>query len=461
MAVFLNMGAKKSSAAVNLFANRAENHFLYTDYRDITRRKESNEVRDTGARISMVRDLGEYTKIIASGDIYYGDKNIPTSGTSLITGKQTDFTTRQNLMLDMPRAFLDNLAAEASLTHSWQKLEYEPPAGASSLHDEHLITAINRWSWYPAEKITLRIGGDYRYVFLDSTDMGFHDRHDGGIFYAAEFQAHKDFLIIQSTKGVFSGPHAEMPAVAVPKLGFLWNVTDSLDLKNNYFRSFKHPNFESLYWSGGGGYGNPDLKPEDGWGGDLGVVYRYKDRLNFETTFFTQWTEDSIHWANSGGNVWKPENVGEAMYFGNDTKVKLVIPLSKGPFQSVSLSVSYQYLLSYLLSYGYNWASDKRIPYMPAHTIGASLDIPWKTGSFLLSGHYETLRYAERSNITVLDPYFLLNLNVNQMINDNLLAFLALRNILNTSYESFDAYPMPGITMTLGIRFNIEGKKHE
>jgi vitamin B12 transporter len=90
------------------------------------------------------------------------------------------------------------------------------------------------------------------------------------------------------------------------------------------------------------------------------------------------------------------------------------------------------------------------------HTIGASLDIPWKTGSLLISGHYETLRYADTANITELNPYFRVNVNVNQKRGKNLTAFGVIRNILNQSYESFDDYPMPGLTVTLGIRMHFE-----
>jgi vitamin B12 transporter len=298
------------------------------------------------------------------------------------------------------------------------------------------------------------MGWDYRFAFLDSTDMGRHDRHDGGVYLTAEYQPVKSFLVIPSVKAVFSETAA--PVVAVPKLGFVWHSTDSLTIKNNYFRSFKLPDLEDLYWTGSGTYGNPDLKPEDGWGTDLGAAYRINDNINIEGTFFTQWTTASIHWYSVGG-VWKPVNVGEAIFFGLDSKLRFDIPFPWGPFEKIGLSLSYQYLLSYLLSYGYTYASDKRIPYMPLHGGGFSVDIPWKrgeklTGSLVISGHYEGQRYAEVANITKLKPYFLLNARINQEINKHFSAFLVFRNILNRSYESFNDYPKPGLTITRGAR---------
>ena len=453
-------GATKGSGAfslsANIFANRAANHFIFYDSFQYPRRKDNNEVWDSGLNASMVWELDELTKLIASTSFYYGDKNIPTSGFSSMFGSQKDFSSRQSVMLDMPRAFHDDLAVEASLAWRFSRMDYTSPADAFSRHDQNALNAINRWNWYPGEKLILRSGVDYRLIFLDSTEIGNRSRHDGGIYLTAEYNPVRLLLIVPSVKVVFASG-GSTPMTVVPKLGLRWDVTDSLVLKNNYFRSFKYPEFEELYWSGGGGLGNPNLKPEDGWGGDFGAAWRVTESLVVESVFFAQWLQDSIHWYSSNA-VWRPENVGEAVFFGLDSKLSFEIPVSIGPVKQIALSFSYQYLRSYLLSFGYTFESDKRIPYNPEHTIGGSMDISWGSGSLLISGHYEGLRYDDRANLTVLKPYFLLNAAVNQEITGNLSMFGSLRNILDESYESFYRYPMPGITLTLGLRANMELK---
>jgi vitamin B12 transporter len=454
-------GGKDLSITASVFANRAENHFLFTDRYKYTRRKDNNEVWDAGGAVSVIKELPDLSKVIVSSNFYYGDKNIPSSGFSSNVGEQQDTFSRNNVMLDMPRAFRDDLAMEASLGWHFARMDYTAPsgrstAGAFSRHDQQNITAINRWSWYTGRQLTLKSGFDYRFIWLDSTDIGRRNRHDGGIYLTAEYTPARQFMIIPSVKTVFTS-EGGVPATAVPKLGFLWNVTDSLALKNNYFRSFKFPDFEELYWGEGGGTaGNPGLHPEDGWGGDIGLSWRFKDRLTFDSTFFTHWLKDSIHWYPGTGGVWRPENVGEALFFGLDSRLMVAIPVSWGPVKKIIPSLSYQYLLSYLLSFGYDFASDKRIPYSPVHTIGGSLEVPWETGSVIISGHYEALRYSDRANLSILDPHFLLNATVNQKIGKNVAAFAVLRNILNQSYESFSDYPMPGITLTVGVRTQFE-----
>jgi len=458
-------GGDDLSISTNIFINRAKNHFLFTDRYNYSRRKDNNEVWDAGGAVSVTGELSDLSKLIFSSNFYYGDKEIPGSGFSSNFGNQRDISSRNNLMLDMPRAFRDDLAMEASLGFLLNKRDYTSPADIFSRHDQQNFTAINRWSWDTGEKLTLKSGFDYRFIYLDSTEIGVRDRHDGGIYLTAEIKPARKFMIIPSVKAVFANK-GDTQFTAVPKLGLLWNVTDSFALRNNYFRTYKFPDFEELYWSDGGAasgsgtafgsVGNPDLKPEDGWGTDIGLSWHFKELFSFESTFFTHRLMNSIHWFQGAGGIWRPENVGDAMFFGLDNRLTFNIPVSLGPVKKIIPSISYQYLLSYLLSFGYDFADDRRIPYSPVHTIGGSLEIPWESGSVIISGNYESLRYSDRANITELKPVFLLNASVNQKIGKNLTVFGALRNILNESYESFIDYPMPGITLTLGLRVNLE-----
>jgi vitamin B12 transporter len=294
---------------------------------------------------------------------------------------------------------------------------------------------------------------------LDSTDMAYHSRHDGGASFALEFQAHPAFLIIPSIKGVFD----TSSVTPVPKLGLLWAPTDNLKLKNNYFRSFKLASFEDLYWPKQNLVeGNPDLKPEDGWGADIGGSFRFGETAELESTFFFEWTKDSIHWSEGEGNVFRPSNIGEAVYLGMDSKIAFDLPSPVKFLDKVKLSFSYQYLLSRLLSYGYGWESGKQIPYMPEHSAGFSVDLPWNgknnkaSGSILFSGRWQNFRYADTANLTKLEQPFLLDLTVNQKIGEYSTVFVAARNLFNKPYESYNEYYLPGLTVTIGIRMNIE-----
>ena len=458
VSLFAAFGAENFSFTAGIFANRAQNHFLFTDSYGYTRRKDNNEVFDAGGAASLVWEFSDLTKLITSSNFYFGDKNIPGSGFSSNFGEQRDLFSRNNLLLDVPRAFHDDLSAEASAGFSFNRRDFTSPSGAFSRHDQYNINLINRWSVRHGGKLILRSGFDYLFIYLDSTDAGNRNRHDGGIYITAEYKPVRRLTVIPSVKAVFTS-EGDTIITAVPKLGFIWNGSDSFTIKNNFFRSFKFPDFEELYWGeGGGSAGNPSLRSEDGWGADFGVSWSISEFLHTESAVFAHWLKDSIHWSQGAGGIWRPENIGEAVFFGIENKVLLNVPVSSEKIKKITASVSYQFLLSYLLSFGYDFTSDKRIPYSPLHTAGAYIEIPWGTGFFSINGHYESARYQDRANLVKLKQYFLLNANFSQKIGGNLTLSAALRNILNTSYESFYDYPMPGISLTLSAKINLEIK---
>jgi vitamin B12 transporter len=449
-------GADNYSFRVNLFGNRAGNHFLYQDDYGYARRKEGNEVWDGGASASFLRELQGLSKLIMSANVYYGDKNIPASGYTAEYAEQKDFSTRQNIMLDMPRAFHDDFSMELSLGHNQGVLNYDPGLDPSR-HDEHDMTLINRWSWYPAAEFTLRFGGDYRFIYLNSSSDGLRNGHRGGLYLTSEYEPVKKFLLVASVKGVTGGKSL----IPVPKLGFVWAVSGGFTLKNNYFRSFKFPDFDDLYWVQAGFMGNPNLRPEDGWGADLSAEWKLKDLFKLNSSLYGEWTKDSIHWNNASG-AWRPENISRGAFLGWDNRLDLTLPFSPGFLEKPVVSLSWQFLLSWLLGDTTGFADKLRIPYMPQHILGFSAVFPWRTGSpgreasLSVSGRYEGFRFADTGNLIRLDPYFLLNMTVNAGINKNITAFGSFGNILNTQYVSFAGYPMPGITFTLGLRMNYE-----
>ncbi len=273
LSLFAAGGGEQLSWSGNIFANRSANHFLYKDFYDIQRRREHNEVYDAGADASFVWDqpqwLPELSQLILSVGVYYGDKTIPGSMTSRSVGKQTDFTARQHIMLDMPIAFRDALAMEAAVSHSFSFMDYTDP-NSDSLHKTDTVTVINRWEWFAAEKLSLQAGGDYRFSYLDSGNIGVKTGHDGGVYLTANYFPVRELLIIPSVKLVFTGSGAGA-VVPVPKLGLIWNATDRLALKSNWYRSFKYPSFNDLYWTGDAtARGNPELKPRGRFWGRLG-----------------------------------------------------------------------------------------------------------------------------------------------------------------------------------------------
>jgi vitamin B12 transporter len=446
----VSWGGERFSAGLHLFGSRAGNSYTYIDsFLYQVRRKQYNDVWDAGGGGILSWNFPNLSKLFLTFDAYYSGRTLPAAGFSHVAGKQRDVILRDKLMFEAPVFLRDDVSMEAALSYDFGRMYYSLNDTTPSVHHQNGIAFINRWGWHPSQKFTLRSGLDYRYIVLDSTGTGNRGRSDGGIYLTAEWSPVSVFHVIPSIKLVTDGA----AVIPVPKLGLSWEAADFLVLKNNYFRSFKLPDFDDLYWAGGGYRGNPDLRPEDGWGADIVTEYRWRETFTAEGTVFAQYTFDSIHWHKSWDGNWEPVNIGEAALFGLDLRLKTGFDVSWWPVQKISPSASYQYLLTYLLCYGYSWEDEKRIPYQPMHTIGASVDVSWGSGSVALSGHYESLRYYSPANLIELAPHLLLNINVSQKIKEHFRVYAALRNLLNQSYESYNRYPMPGLNITAGLRF--------
>jgi vitamin B12 transporter len=443
-------GAERFSWRASLFGNRAGNHYLYKDDYGFARRKISNEILDGGGGASFAWNVSDTATLLVDTRAYYAKRNFPVTPNSTGYAVANDFQITENVVFNAPLFFREDLGTEASLSYQYSNTGY----GSAIKSFDHYLTGINRWNWYPGDKAVLRSGFDWRFLYVHTESATettpVRKSGQGGLYLTGEYAPVRQFLLIASVKGVTDTKQM----TAVPKLGFRWELAPEFVIKNNYFRSFKFPDFDDLYYRSLDNIfvGNPNLKPEDGFGADLSGEFTPHEKFNISATLYGQWTEDSIHWVKEPGGRWSPENIGSAWFTGLDIRPVLNLPINKAGFDQIKIGASYQFQLNWLLSGDLDFADSYRIPYMPTHIIGASVDLSWKTGSLLLSAHYETSRYADTRNQIRLDPYCILHASYNQSLGKNLTAFASLRNILNAHYESFAGYYMPGISLTLGIR---------
>ena len=451
LSLFLGYGGRGFSWKATLFGNRAGNHFLFEDDYGFARRKISNEVLDIGGGASLAWNLSDTTTLLSDTKLYYAHKNYPITPNSVGSALATDFQVTENLLFNAPVIFQDDMSMEGSASYQFSRTSY----GVDIESYDHYATGIARWNWFPSEKLTLRTGADWRTLYIDSrsptetepTKTG----NMGGLYLTSEFSPVRKLMIVASVKGVTD----TRQNAAVPKLGFRWEASSTFTLKNNYFRSFKFPDFDDLYYRSMDNIyvGNPKLKPEDGFGADLIGEYAPLDWLSGALTLFGQMTTDSIHWVKQNASRWAPDNVGTAYFAGIDFRPELALGIDRLGLRALKLGFNCQYQVSWLLNGDLGFEDAYRVPYLPNLILGGSADIVWDTGSLLVTAHYEGIRYADTMNEMPLDPHVVLNATVNQGIGRRFTLFASLRNILNAHYESFAAYYMPGITLTAGCRW--------
>ncbi|MDR2398694.1 MAG: TonB-dependent receptor [Spirochaetaceae bacterium] len=455
-------GTKAFSLKTSLFGNRAGNHYLYQDDYGFARRKESNEILDLGGGASLMWTLPKDATLVSDTKAYYAHKNFPITPNSVGFALAEDLQLSEHLLFNAPVFLREDLSSEASLSYQFSQTHY----GVDYESRDHALWGLYRVGFYPSQRWTFRAGGDWRFLYIHTQSLteteGEKTGNQGGLYVTGEYAPVRTVLLIASVKGVTDTKHAAV----IPKLGLRWEALPSLVVKHNYFRSFKFPDFDDLYYRSLDSMfvGNPALRPEDGLGVDLSGEWTVQDRFMLTGTLYGQWTEDSIHWIKSAGGRWSPENIGTAFLFGAEARPEVRLAINRGGFTALILGLTYQYQLSWLLSGEADFADSYRIPYMPTQRLGASVDLRWKTGSLLLSGHYETTRYGDTLNQLVLKPYGIVHLTVNQQVGKGLTLFGVVRNMLNAHYESFAGYYMPGLSFSLGLRTRLplaSGTGHE
>jgi outer membrane cobalamin receptor len=453
---FVAYGGSAFSGKLSLSAARAANHYLYEDEAGFARRKESNEVYDLGANADISYSFANDASLSSLTGFYHGNRNFPVTGSAAGYATALDYKLRETLRLDMPVFVREDMSAETSLDLVVSDNRYGAVTGSS----DQYASALARWGWYPLDALTARAAVDWRFIHVNSTDNGRNFGNTGGASLAAEYKPWKPLAVVASIKGVTDTVQFSV----VPKAGFSWRLLDNdsvqLTLRNNYFRCFRFPDFDDLFGRSFDGLyqGNPDLEAEDGFGLDA-LVELVAGNFTVSGAFYRQQNRNAIHWVKHDA-AWNPENIGFSLLYGGDIRPQYAFNFGSGPFRKLVIGASYQAQFSWL-SDSEAYENATRIPYMPEHIAGGSVELVWQTGSAAASAHWESLRYADVMNRMPLEPYCLLNATVNQNLGKHATVSANVRNALNWLYTSFAEYPMPGLSFTLAARAAVEsmGKK--
>lgn len=339
------------------------------------------------------------------------------------------------------------VSLNASAFGAWFRLEYDDAVNAAtSRHDTTSAGADLRVRVLAASFLEIPAGLEFRYDSVESTNLGSggHARYHVGA-YAAPVLAPADRIKLSPSARY--DWYDDYSAGFTYALGASYAASDTVTVKLTGGRSYRAPAFNDLYWSDSYMQGNPDLKPETSWFGELGG----EARLGVVTASlygYARYTENLIEWVDPDGDwVYEAENVASAAFFGADADVSADL----GVFD---VAASYALCLSYDLSDGRTIADSVRVANKPVHTV--KLEPSYTSGPIKASinASWRSERYI--SAATTLDSLFLLGARVAYDVSDVVSVYLGGENLLNASYAEIYGYPMPGVTLKLGVRIVLD-----
>jgi outer membrane receptor for ferrienterochelin and colicin len=148
------------------------------------------------------------------------------------------------------------------------------------------------------------------------------------------------FYALNETIGILPTERMQYNSDLEEQFRFLWNPglffhpVMWLKIKLNAFHAFRNPDLYDLLHTYGQYEGNPDLKPETSYGGDVGFRIEF-EYFFLESVFFCTSYASLIRYLLSYGFVYKPMNVDNALSCGGE--FRCLLPLC----ESVNLYLSY------------------------------------------------------------------------------------------------------------------------
>ncbi|MFH0856195.1 MAG: TonB-dependent receptor [Candidatus Omnitrophota bacterium] len=228
-----------------------------------------------------------------------------------------------------------------------------------------------------------------------------------------------------------------------PSLDFLYKLNDAVKFHGLISRSYRVPTFNDLYWpSADGMIGNPNLKPEKGVSGELGLETKINKYFTAGLTYFRSDYKQLIQWSyNPVTMMTQPENVSTAVIDGIEFKNKFFI------LEALDLDINYTYLMAR------DDDTHKYLVYQPKNKIDAALRYHDYNGLTVeLKSQFTGVRFVDAANYNKVKSFFVLGLSVSRKFRHGLTCFAYIDNLLNRKYQVMQGYPMPGFSITGGLK---------
>jgi len=208
----------------------------------------------------------------------------------------------------------------------------------------------------PIDALKVMLGGDYKQYDWENENINLdgdggeiaasktsvdEDLHTSGVFAEAQYRPCQYFKAIA---GIRREDHSEFGSETVPRYGVIVNPHDSTSLKFNYGKHYNAPTPNDLFWPfedwgfGMGAQGNPNLEPETGKHGDVGIEQSFlEDKVFFNITYYWWDIKDKIRWVPDASFFYRPQNLDT--YTGTGWEIGSQV----GPYYDMKLALSYTY----------------------------------------------------------------------------------------------------------------------
>jgi outer membrane receptor for ferrienterochelin and colicins len=291
---------------------------------------------------------------------------------------------------------------------------------------------------------TLTWGGDLKYHWLDSTDIGNRQDLNGAVFIQDVWQP-AELEKLSITAGLRYDYHQIFGGQFNPRVGISYRLQDELSFYASVGRAYRAPTYDDLYWPEDGYVGgNPDLLPEIAWAYEAGIRFMNEEGdIQAELNVFRKNVNDLINWAPDSEGVWRPSNIGSAQIDGVE------VVLKKEFNEHFIGNLNYTYLNALDLDTGNQLKPKHKYGFGLAYSnqFGESKDdFTMGLNGYIIAGRPDNL-----NNYYLFDVNMDRDFTVNKEKDRKIKLSFSVKNLFNQRPELVSGHPIQGRTFLLGI----------
>jgi vitamin B12 transporter len=405
-----------------------------------------------GYSATLTYKLSPRTKLSLYSWFTHFDRNVAPTLQTIIKVRQQDVSLRNSFQLTGKgnRSTWNYKCAYLRDTYQYEQLSVSSRddriIDANQGYADNLINQIDYAYKFP-KRVSFSVGVTQFYQALrnGSIASGNQSRHRLSLYGGVTWTGKRKYTVVSVLAREELYAAQASPFIYAIQLD--QQVVKNISVMIKGERHYRIPTLNDLYWDKAG---NTNLRPENGWGVEAGLVHviNYKKIKNTMTAnVFTRSIKDWILWTPGGEyNYWMPENVNEVWSRGIEFKNDFVFNVSKQT--SVLLSFKHTYQNTTRQDrYGKNGEGyQKQLIYTPLYLGNIGLVLQHK--QFVLSYYqqYTSWVFIQSDERDYIDPYTyaMLRLQGGYTIGKNKLdVFVEIDNCWNATYQTVKDRPMP------------------
>lgn len=287
---------------------------------------------------------------------------------------------------------------------------------------------------------SIEFGGDFNIDNINSTNLGIHNRREGGISAEYVTSPIENFKILLNG---FAYNYDDYGWKLIPGIDLVYQFSDYFNCYTTFGKSFRIPSYTELYYNSPAQKGNSSLLPEEALTYEAGFNYNAA-AISGNIGLFLRDGKNLIDWVKGvNDNFWLARNVASINTYGFDMGLTYR-PLFNDDSFVKKISLNYTYLTSNfnepnLLSQYILDHLRHQVIIEISHSLAYEILFNW------------AFRYENRYNF---ENYFITDLKLSRSYNNFNLS-LSVLNLFNKSYMDLSGIPLPGRWIQAGISVKV------